>query len=255
VPHHDPQPQTIYPPTGDCGSQAYERFAQVVGDHTKSVFFPDTNTKNIGDGLAITRTALRFCPGFDLFEVKINNRSGFLVASLDTVNVSPIYLNATSTPIHEGLIKSRNLKINKTTVVQYLRFFCRFVHGDQGAFPIIERACQLKWRFQTDTVRAEVDQQLIQVRLLRELNIRELLHGDIEENIQMMARKRSAAEAVQSLVACVSFGRMLSLAWFMVFENGEVAMAADWELVSHLPVYPQMFTGKDNFAFVEDVLR
>lgn len=253
APEQIPLPEKVYPPTDDCQREAYESFKSLMSRHTKSLSFSDRNF-GIGDEkLKIFRTKLLFSPGFDLFEVKADHRSGFVIALLSDRAFRPIYLTATSAVIHDRLIKPGKLIIDKDTVRQYLRFFGRFVHGDQGAFPIIERASQLKWRFETRALQAEMERQLLPVRLLRELEANELLGDDIDPGVRTLARKiGSAGGLVQSLAACVSFGRTLSFAWFVVFQNGEVRMMDDWELVSELPVYPQMFTDKENFVLVQN---
>ncbi len=48
-------------------------------------------------------------------------------------------LNGTSPPIHEVNAKSP-IKLNDQNVVEYLKFFCFFVRGDEGAFYPLERA-------------------------------------------------------------------------------------------------------------------
>ena len=246
-----PAPQQIYP---GADQEAYQSFRNVITEYTKSLFLPDTK-EGPDKTLTVKKTTLSFCPGPGLFEVTRDDISSFIVLTSYNLQDHPVFLTARSDPIHTYLITPKKLRISNTTVVRYLRFFCRFVQGDQGAFPIIERACDLDWRFETEDVKEAVDQQLFPVTLLPDLKTKEVAQADdMEEYPRRLAREKYLDDerSAYSLAACVSFGRALSLAWFLVFPDGEVTMNGDWPLVSELPVYPQMLTHEENFVLEED---
>ena len=50
---------------------------------------------------------------------------------------NPFRLNGTSPPIHEVNAKAP-IKVNEQNVLEYLRFFCYFVRGEEGPFYIAE---------------------------------------------------------------------------------------------------------------------
>ncbi len=83
---------------------------------------------------------LIFYPGFTLLQVEIESSDGkpevqFFVWGDD--HSMFIQLDWTSSPIFESNEKVQ-LKLNKDTVKEYLRFFCDFVCGDDGPFTMIE---------------------------------------------------------------------------------------------------------------------
>ncbi len=53
-------------------------------------------------------------------------------------------LNGTSPPIHEVNSKAP-VKLNEGNAIEYLRFFCLFTHGDEGAFHVIESTKDLNF--------------------------------------------------------------------------------------------------------------
>ncbi|CAN0244698.1 unnamed protein product, partial [Chrysoparadoxa australica] len=81
---------------------------------------------------------------------------------LDALNTRLFYLtdqgnlfrlNGTSPPIHEVNAKAP-VKINEENVLDYLRFFCYFVRGEEGPFYIAEQADDpILPRFSEETAR------------------------------------------------------------------------------------------------------
>jgi len=97
-------------------------------------------------GLQLPETAtikeknLIFYPGFTLLQVEIASLDSkpevqFFIWGHDKFIF--IQLDWTSSPIFESNEKVQ-LKLNKDTVKEYLRFFCDFVCGDDGPFTMIE---------------------------------------------------------------------------------------------------------------------
>lgn len=84
---------------------------------------------------AIKTQNLTFYPGHVLVEAVMKN--GAHTAYLWDEKTRPIHLNGTSPPIHAFNAElGDKLKIDQTTAVDYLRFFCSMVWGDAGWFRI-----------------------------------------------------------------------------------------------------------------------
>lgn len=77
------------------------------------------------DGVALIRVVDKTWSTFGLVIYYLSNQGNLF------------RLNGTSPPIHEVNAKAP-LRINEDSVLDYLRFFCFFVHGDEGPFYLAE---------------------------------------------------------------------------------------------------------------------
>ena len=91
-------------------------------------------------------TPLGFYEGWSLVEELSRLQDGryVVVSYLWRKDKPPVLLNGSSTPIHK-LNASMGLKLRSSEMaLAYMRFFCAYVWGDEGAFRIIESAAALE---------------------------------------------------------------------------------------------------------------
>lgn len=117
-------------------------------------------------------------------------------------------LNGMSTPIHE-INHTAKIFIDETNVLDYLRFFCFFVHGDQGPFLIVEEANSLKL---PSSVRAEV----------KDL---------INDSVQPATFIGMTPDGKFDCQGMVYYGTSLFSAQFHVYPNGLIEMVDDEPIV------------------------
>jgi ankyrin repeat protein len=89
-------------------------------------------------GWVVERGSLSFYPGSDIVKVHSNswqhrNRAYYFLENGNEI----FHLNGTSPPIHEFHSK-HSLSLNIGNALDYLRFFCFFVRGEEGAFFIFD---------------------------------------------------------------------------------------------------------------------
>ncbi|MDR4517356.1 MAG: hypothetical protein MRK00_08215 [Nitrosomonas sp.] len=111
--------------------------AKIFIKHTKGVLKKAKATSD-ASGWIVERGALSFYPGSGIFKVRAKswehpNRALYFLENGDDV----AYLNGESPPIHEFNAK-HDLSLNADNTLDYLRFFCFFVRGDEGPFFIFD---------------------------------------------------------------------------------------------------------------------
>ena len=87
-----------------------------------------------------------FYPGWTLIEARCrldeSEEREAIVAFLSSRQAGPVLLSGTSQPIH-SLNGLSFLKLDNDTVLEYLRFFCVYVWGEEGPFRIVESKTSL----------------------------------------------------------------------------------------------------------------
>lgn len=204
--------------------------------------------------LSLFRRPTPFYNGFSLYRIRrtwpvVNgiepNKDGYVVASEflnnevtaeATALAWPFaILDGTSRPIHFFNSQARgDLQITRNTVVQYLKFFCEFVHGDAGAFYLLEAADDLKWRKDAAVGQAK----------------RDLLLLKIQVPVHAPTWKGGAQDDIETFhcVATVNYGEGIFWAFFDVNSSGFVEMTDDFPLVEELPIEPHQWA-KENRLF------
>jgi len=136
-------------------------------------------------------------------------------------------LDGTSPPIHRlnGLLQDKR-QITAETALDYLKFFCEFVHGENGAFYLLEGSDDLWWQ---DEAAVDADRRSL---LLRSMQVPVLAEPRGEQ--------RADDEAFHC-VATVHYGRDVFLAEFDVQRTGTIELNQDHPLVRELPVHPHQW--------------
>ena len=123
-------------------------------------------------------------------------------------------LDGSSAPIHDAN-EADPIKVSEQNALEYLRFFCYFVHGDEGPFLIVE----------------DINHPAIDKARLDDAKRRV-----IEDAIRPAAFEgRSAAGALEAS-AMVLYGNALFSARFSMTENGMIEMIDDEPVAADLPV-------------------
>ncbi len=117
-------------------------------------------------------------------------------------------LNGMSTPIHE-VNHTAKIHLSEDNVLDYLRFFCFFVHGDKGPFLIAEDASALKL---PDSIRPEV----------KEL---------INDSVTPATFNGMTSDNKYDCSGMVYYGTSLFSAQFHVYPNGLIEMVDDEPIV------------------------
>ncbi len=123
-------------------------------------------------------------------------------------------LDGSSAPIHDAN-EADPIKVGEANALDYLRFFCYFVHGDEGPFLIIE-----------DINHAALDQARLEPAT----------RSVIEGAIRPAAFEGRTAEGGFETSAMVLYGNALFAARFAMTENGMIEMIDDEPVAADLPV-------------------
>jgi len=125
-------------------------------------------------------------------------------------------LDGTSAPIHEANERDP-IKITEKNALDYLRFFCYFVHGDEGPFLIIE-----------DINHPGLDRGKLDNTTRKE----------IEGSLRKATFEGKTPGGALRASATLLYGSGLFFAQFSMTENGMVEMINDEPLAADLPVKP-----------------
>ncbi len=126
------------------------------------------------------------------------------------------HLDGTSAPIHDAN-EAGPIKLNENNVLDYLRFFCFFVHGDEGPFLILE-----------DVQDPAIDQSRLDDAT------RKVIEGAI--NPATFEGKDDKGQYIAS--ALVLYGDALFAARFALTDDGMIEMTDDDPIAGELPVKP-----------------
>lgn len=185
-------------------------------------------------------------------------------------------LHTQSVPIHEFNRRRHahgELVIDESSVAAYVRFFCEFVHGQAGAFSIIEGPKEIRWLSQTDNgsrTQTAKDDRPQSADVLRRVFTRMLQPVDLyrprfgpptpaaapAESASPQEAPLPPAEPPRSLCCRVfiGYGRYLFAAGFVVHPDGWLDMFEDSALhESALPIQPLSFNVEFQFRLRTDV--
>lgn len=123
-------------------------------------------------------------------------------------------LDGSSAPIHDAN-EADPIKVNEQNNLEYLRFFCYFVHGDEGPFLIVE-----------DLNHPAIDQAKL------DPNTKKVIEGAIRP----AAFEGKTPEGAYEASAMVLYGNALFSARFSMTENGMIEMIDDEPVAADLPV-------------------
>lgn len=123
-------------------------------------------------------------------------------------------LDGSSAPIHDGN-EADPMQLTEAGVLDYLRFFCYFVHGDEGPFLIVED---------------------INHPALDKTKIDDATRKVIEDAVRPAAFEGKTAEGNFEASAMVLYGNALFSARFSMTEGGMIEMIDDEPVAADLPV-------------------
>lgn len=123
-------------------------------------------------------------------------------------------LDGSSAPIHDAN-EAGPVKITEENALDYLRFFCYFVHGDEGPFLIVE-----------NIEHPALDRDKL------EAGTRKVL----EDAIRPAAFEGKTATGALEASGMVLYGNALFSARFSMTENGMIEMTDDEPVAADLPV-------------------
>jgi len=123
-------------------------------------------------------------------------------------------LDGSSAPIHDAN-EADPIKVSEANSLDYLRFFCYFVHGDEGPFLIVEN----------------IDHSALDKGKLDD-STRKVIEGAIRPATFEGKTPEGALEAS----AMVLYGNALFSARFSMTENGMIEMIDDEPVAADLPV-------------------
>lgn len=122
-------------------------------------------------------------------------------------------LNGLSAPIHE-VNDLAPIKVTEENVLDYLKFFCFFVHGDEGPFTIVEELSDIEFTGEPDETQRNVIQGALHAATY---------NGKTKEG-------NFAASGV------VLYGNALFEAQFSIMPDGMIEMTDDEPIAADLPI-------------------
>ena len=122
-------------------------------------------------------------------------------------------LTGSSNPIH-GANDKAPIELNEDNVLQYVRFFCYFVHGDHGPFTVVENEKDLIF---TDKLPAQMVSKL----------------SDKLEELELIGR---LADDHYDVTGTVFYGDAIFAARFDVYPDRQIQMVEDDPVITDLPV-------------------
>jgi len=93
----------------------------------------------------ILSASLHFYPGYRLIEITDRETNPVKKRFVIYKGEDIIFMDYTNTPIYE-LNKRAPITLSKDTLLDYIRFFFRFVRGKHGRFLIVESVDDIQWR-------------------------------------------------------------------------------------------------------------
>lgn len=193
-----------------------DRWQQVTGKDAKAFFDKvspiDGRHQPSETSTAVAWRALPFYKGVALIKVsdaKWQQEAGDLYFL--GFNGNFYRLNGMSTPIHEINHLSK-IRVSEENVLEYLRFFCYFVHGDKGPFLIVEQPSAIDLP----------------------ANMRKELKDLIDETVVPATFNGMTDDGKFDCSGMVYYGRSLFTAQFHVYPNGLIEMVDDEQIIEDL---------------------
>ena len=159
----------------------------------------------------VERGVLSFYPGSSIFKVHAgswdnNNRFFYFLVNSDEI----FYLNGTSPPIYT-FNEEYKIQLNKENILDYLRFFCFFVRGEDGPFFIFDH-------FNKNIFNEQISVE--DLELLSKESHSSFVINEVEDRFECVAR--------------VLYGNGLFGAYFSIQPTGMVEMREDIPIHSNL---------------------
>jgi ankyrin repeat protein len=177
--------------------------------------------KNLNRILSIRSCKLPFYPNSILCEMKVKgfhkNQSLVFVKYNDEVMV----LDGNSYKIHEWN-KKHPIDLNTGNVSKYLDFFCSMIHGDEGAFKIINSSENVDWLDKRQKIKAK---KFIQFVI----------------NTYSTPPKRDKESNSWSIRKLVNYGNSMFISNFIIKSNGIVDMLDDIPIYMNLSINIPVF--------------
>lgn len=123
-------------------------------------------------------------------------------------------LDGTSAPIHDAN-EADPVKVTEANALDYLKFFCYFVHGDEGPFFVVE----------------QIEHPALDLTKLDGTKRRV-----IEDALRPAAFEGKAASGNLETSAMILYGNALFAARFSITENGMIEMTDDQPVAADLPI-------------------
>lgn len=201
--------------TGEEFLQALEKFKQAAIEGLPPGLFAAPNFQ-------IRALSLPFYNEGELLEAEyIDGLGNTPVVSILSVPSGVKYLNGESPPIHHTNSKESLSIKTPDLIAAYLRFFCAYVHGNDGPFRIVESPEELPW------TEGATDQDKKQIAgLLQPLTVT----PDPDKPGNWLAH------------ATIQYSNDLFAANFRIFPSGMIEMLNDIPLIGNLPVTPPKIT-------------
>lgn len=162
-------------------------------------------------------------------------------AKEDSKDAEVVWLNGTSPPIHK--LNDTALSLSggeandgldaKDVAISYLRFFCWAVHGEEGAFNVVEKEADINW---TEPPRGEDCTKVLDT--LFKTRVAEQLDADAM-NIVIPSQKTED----HYLIACMVYSHGFFKTILQVEPDGMVNMLTDDPVVDELSVHCPLFKG------------
>jgi hypothetical protein len=176
---------------------------------------------SVGDGAGwrAVLLPLSFYPGaklLQLTDMDFRHEAMFLTSTNTDKGVELIFLDGTSTPVHE-FNETRLDMFAPSSVRDYVRFFCQVVHGDEGPFRIIEPRMK----------GGEVLPELSGFLSRSEADRPELLTYESGDRAQPMRIERFTPGGQVHVRALVFYGKNIFRALFAVDPAGMIEMLDD----------------------------
>jgi len=169
----------------------------------------------------VTKSSLSFYPGYYLSRhdsvSQDGKKEGYRYFITDEiVDTTILSLNGTSLPIHDFNADTPILLLD-SNVVEYLNFFCTHVHGELGAFQIVNSVDDIEWNESEPLEDIE--------KAKRKIN-------GFLSTMELPVKKSDGSWTITRLV---HYGHALFRAIFKVTPDGKMEMLDDKPLAAELP--------------------
>ena len=176
-----------------------------------------TDTEFDGDTVTILGHKLPFYPGYRFLEVvdyeSVPNRKRYIVHKPGDV----VVLDWSNGPVY-ALNDRVPVKLDESTIADYVRFFFRYVRGPKGRFILAEIVDDIRWRDEPPSAARKAVSKMITP-----------LHIAPDENSDEKAKGFDIA-------ACMTFGDSLYKAHIKVSSSGDVSLSDQELLIEDMPL-------------------
>lgn len=155
---------------------------------------------------------LSFYPQTTLLELRVEAEGGplWLLRYGGSVHV----LDGTSAPIHAANAASP-IKLSTENVIDYVRFFCFFVHGDEGPFFVVDSLEHPVF----DRSRLDASQKAL-----------------LEKELRAPEVESTSETGTHRVKASTVYGNLLSASTFEIKQDGDISMLDNKRVLGSLPI-------------------